>query len=132
MLLFDLSMAMSLKEFQEHGTGTREQFAVVETLMDLAEQEPILVEAVNAAHRPYQEMADRERRRWFPQNDMSGLIIDQEIMPAGYRAAAPHKRKLDELHQCLGETLKTAAKLGLDHLTFVQRNYEQFVGEPLY
>lgn len=123
-------MDITINEFRKRATPKQNE--IIGNLLSLAEREIDLCDKINEAHAPYKAMADRERSSWgIDFSQIADLVIEQEIAPRGYAAAAPYQRQLDEVRTELKQTFIEAGQEGLNCLGFVQRHYQHYVGKPL-
>ena len=124
-------MPITIEDFRK--TASSEQLAVLDRIIMLGEMEHHWATKVNDAHVPFKRAADRERTFWgFQFAQIAELVVDQEIAPLGYRAAAPYQIALDEVRERISYLFQVATnELGMENLGFVQRNFHHYVGEPL-
>tara|TARA_Y100000310_G_scaffold337716_1_gene425498 strand:- start:1578 stop:1958 length:381 start_codon:yes stop_codon:yes gene_type:complete len=123
-------MATTVEDFME--SANKEQLRIFDCLKKLGKREHELADSVNKAHKPYWEAAERERRHWgvsFVQ--ISDLVVEQEIAPAGYAAASGYQKKLEKVREEMAGVFREAIGQGMDHLGIIQRHYEHYVGEPI-
>ena len=124
-------MPITIEDFRK--TASSEQLAVLERIIMLGKREHHLATKVNDAHAPFKRAAARERTSWgFQFAQIADLVIDEEIAPLGYGAAAPYQRRLYEVREKIAYLFQVATnELGMENLGFVQRNFPHYVGEPL-
>ncbi len=123
---------MNIRHYLQNGNVTSKQQEIIEKLLILTDIEREWVEKVNLVHRPYQDAARRKEAFWgFGFKQISDLVIDREIVPMGYNAAAPYQAILDEVREGLHRTTLDAVSEDLGFLPFAQRNYEIFEGKQL-
>ena len=123
-------MTLTIDEFR--GRATSEQNKIIDDLLTLSRREKVLAESVNREHAPYRKAAERERMKWgFHFAEIADLVIDREIAPAGYRAAAPYQQLLDEVRGQMKQIFVEAVQQGLGDLGIIQRHYQSYVGEPI-
>ena len=124
-------MSITLIEFQK--TATSGQAQSLERILKLGMKEKEACEMYNAAHQPYWDAAERVRHSWgLHFRQVADLIISQEIMPEGDKAAAGPRNQLETVRSQLKDAFIDAVNdYGLARLGFIQRNYEHYVGKPI-
>ncbi len=118
----------SIEEFMEKKPTTAEkkklfdqQKEVLVLLTVLTHQEQDLARKINRESEGYQQAAENAH----------GQFMRQDPYDFGQIATQRKEEELDEIRKEIKPLFLKAVRLNLEHLDFIQNNYQQYVGEPL-
>ncbi|MFA4953478.1 MAG: hypothetical protein WC584_04610 [Candidatus Pacearchaeota archaeon] len=122
-------MAITIEDFLK--SATEEQKALIDEIKEFAEEECTATNLYNQALAPFRERIEYEKRFWGEDSQITGLIIDQEILEPARTILRPYKNRLGGIRKRIGFCMERAIKIGMGDLGIIQRHYQSYVGKPL-
>ena len=119
-------MTVSIDDFMLKATDEQKQLLF--DLVELGEKENAICEKYNKKIKPYAKMAQKAD----PMKDgQYAKIIAEDAEDFALLATKEERKELKQVKNKMKELYLKAVKIGMGDLGIIQRNYENYVGEPI-